>query len=188
MGAQVSLTELKLKRLFLAGLEGDKSAYGEFLMALSVLLRSYISRKVGQFARTGGDVEDIVQEVLIAIHTRRHTYETDLPVTAWIYTIARYKMIDHLRATSHGRLAVSLDDYEVSYSQEDEIDAALTIQEKLKELPDSQRIPVEMTKLRGYSAKDVAERLGITEVAARVNVHRGLKTLSRLLGRKDDTK
>ena len=86
--------EADLKALMLAGLAGDAAAHRRFLAAVAGNLRAYYRSRL----RTAPeDAEDLVQETLIAIHTKRDSYDPSYPVTAWIYAIARYRMIDHWR-------------------------------------------------------------------------------------------
>src|ERR1700754_1787971 len=77
----------------LAGLAGEAGPYRRLLDELSGLLRAYYGRR----CPPGMDAEDLVQETLIAVHTRRATYDRQQPFTAWAYAIARYKLIDALR-------------------------------------------------------------------------------------------
>ena len=81
--------EAQLRAWMLAGLAGDDSAYRQLLTALSGHLRAYFARRVGP-----AQAEDLVQETLIAMHTKRATYAPSQPLTAWIHGIARYKLID----------------------------------------------------------------------------------------------
>src|SRR5687767_9726076 len=89
--------ELRLRILLLQGLAGDARAYREFLDDLSGHLRAFLRRRLAQLP---DDVEDLVQETLLAIHTRRHTWRRDQALTPWVHAIARYKMIDLLRSRS----------------------------------------------------------------------------------------
>jgi RNA polymerase sigma-70 factor (ECF subfamily) len=86
--------ETELARLMRAAIAGDERAYTEFLRRAACLVRSFARRKVVQ---GGIDPEDIVQETLLAIHMKRHTWRDDAPVTPWLYAIARYKLIDAFR-------------------------------------------------------------------------------------------
>ena len=99
-----------LRSLLMRGLEGDGAAYHAFLRQLGAHLRAYLGRRLFGWP---DDVEDLVQECLIAMHNQRHTYQPDQPFTAWAHAIARYKMIDLLRkaleikpdhALAHGKL------------------------------------------------------------------------------------
>src|SRR3954470_22004346 len=91
--AALDQIELRLRGLMLAGLAGGATPHRSLLNELSGLLRAYYRRR----APPGVDAEDLVQETLIAVHTRRATYDPGQPFTAWAYAIARYKLIDALR-------------------------------------------------------------------------------------------
>ncbi|PCG07893.1 hypothetical protein COA17_15445 [Sphingomonas ginsenosidimutans] len=93
-------TEAALRDLMVAGLSGDAGAHAALLRALVPLLRGFYRRRV-----RGGDddIEDLVQETLMAVHTRRATWDPDRPFTAWLFAIARYKMVDQFRR--HARLS-----------------------------------------------------------------------------------
>src|SRR5580700_9037517 len=101
----VTEAELRLKPLMLRGLDGERAAYVEFLRVLGGYLRGHFARRLGGAA----DVEDLVQETLLAIHVKRHTFDRSLPFTPWAYAIARYKLLDHLRR-SGVRAHVPLED------------------------------------------------------------------------------
>lgn len=176
------LTEDDLRALLLEGLEGSSQAYRDFLRKLSQLLRGYVRRNLNRFDRSADDAEDLVQEVLLAIHNRRHTYEPDLPVTAWAYAIARYKLIDHLRATNREVQTIPLEEVDGIIDTRDQADSKIAVQQIVSTLPDTLRLPIELVKLEGYSAREVANRIGTSEATVRVNVHRGLKALARLCG------
>ena len=88
-----------LRGLMIDGLGGDAAAHASLLRQIVPLLRGFYRRRV---RGADDDVEDLVQETLIAVHTRRGTYDRDRPFTAWMFSIARYKMIDHFRRA--GRL------------------------------------------------------------------------------------
>ena len=90
-----SEAELRLHGLFMRGLDGDAVAYRAFLQKLSSHLRAFLGRRLFGWP---DEVEDLVQECLLAMHNQRHTYQSDQPLTAWVHAIARYKMIDLLRA------------------------------------------------------------------------------------------
>ncbi|TAK71253.1 MAG: RNA polymerase subunit sigma, partial [Betaproteobacteria bacterium] len=80
MEGSLSATEERLRDLMVRGLAGDSAAYHAFLKDLSAHLRAFLRRRL---ARLPDDVEDLVQETLLAVHNQRHTYATDQPLTAW---------------------------------------------------------------------------------------------------------
>ncbi len=182
MNSRRDATENDLRSLLLQGLNGSSPAYREFLLKLSQLLRAYVRRQFDRLQKSANDAEDVVQEALLAIHNRRHTYEPDLPVTAWAYAITRYKLIDHLRANNHELQAIPLEEVDSVIDTRDQVEAKIAVQSVMAELPDTLRLPIKLVKLEGYSAKEAARRTGTSEATVRVNVHRGLKALARLCG------
>lgn len=174
--------ERDLKALLVEGLAGNSTAYRAFLEKASELLRRFVSLRLARMGRSAQDSEDIVQEALIAIHTKRHTYDGETPVTAWIYGITRYKLIDNLRANSVNGDVIDLDDADICAEGGEQSEARLVIRKLLSRLPDALRRPVELVKLHGLTASEAAQTTGTSEVTVRVNVHRGLKAIQRYCG------
>ena len=177
----MSASEDRLKDLLVRGLAGDSSAYHAFLKELSAHLRAFLR---GRLSRLPDEVEDLVQETLLAVHNQRHTYDAGQPLTAWIHAIARYKLIDLLRRRA-GRDALNdpLDDeLEVFAASDTEADDARRDLAKLLErLPDRQRLPIIHMKLEGRSVVEAARITGMSEAAIKVGVHRGLKALAAMI-------
>ncbi len=169
--------EAELKRLMMAGLAGDTAAYRVLLTALGDLLRRYYRRRIA-----GHDAEDLVQEALIAIHTKRATYDVRQPFTPWLYAVARYKLMDHLRR-KRVRAAISLDDAGDLFA-EDESEAAIArrdLDRLLQSLPEATQQYIRQVKIEGLTTAEAAERAGRSEISVRVGIHRGLKTLANKL-------
>ena len=121
-----------------------------------------------------------MQEVLLAIHAKRHVYDRDIPVTAWAHAIARYRMIDFLRATGHAARNISLDEIdEPADVASGQIDLALSVRALIANLPERLRRPVELMKFKGFSARETAMMTNTSESSVKVNVHRGLRALAR---------
>ena len=174
--------EAELRALFLRGLDGENAAYQAFLQKLSAHLRAFFRRRLFGWP---DDVEDLVQECLLAMHNKRHTYQIDQPLTAWVHAIARYKLIDLLRSKSvREALHVPLDDdlSVFAESSTDASDARRDLAGLLESLPDRQRLPIEHVKLHGLSVTEAAALLGMSESAVKVGIHRGLKTLGKRAG------
>jgi len=175
---QGSDAEALLRTLFLRGLDGDAAAYHQFLQKLSAHLRAFLGKRLFGWP---DEVEDLVQECLLAMHNQRHTYQPDQPLTAWVQAIARYKMIDLLRSKSvrealHDPLE---DDLAVfAESDTDASDAKRDLAGLLETLPDRQRLPIVHVKLQGLSVAETAAVTGMSESAVKVGIHRGLKTLA----------
>lgn len=170
--------EEQLRTLLLLGLAADAVAYQRFLKQLSAHLRAFLRRRLAQ---RPDEVEDLVQETLLAIHNQRHTYRPEMPVTAWAHAIARYKLIDWLRAHRvKEALNDPLDDASELFASSDS-EAALAkrdLGQLLQTLPDRQRLPIVHVKLEGLSVVETAQLTGMSESAVKVGVHRGLKALA----------
>ncbi len=181
MDSRKQQTEERLRAAFIRGLAGEGAAYQSFLRELSGYLRAFLRKRL-----TGlpDDIEDIVQETLIAVHSRRHTYDTGQPLTAWVHAIAKYKIVDLLRArASRDCLSEPFDDECELFAAVDG-DAALAkrdVTRLLDRLPDRQRLPIVHTKLEGLSVVEAARATGMSESAVKVGVHRGMKALAMMI-------
>lgn len=167
----------------IAGQAGDAAAHGDLLAALSRYLRGYFGRRLlGRPA----DVEDLVQETLLAIHLKRDSYDPAQPFTPWAYAMARYKLLDHFRRTG-ARKTVAMEDAGVLFAVESVEDGAIRsdLSRLLNRLPERQRHLVHDVKLEGLSLKEAAEKGGYSLTAAKVNLHRALKALSRAVADED---
>ena len=175
--------EGELRQLFVRALEGDAVAYHACLRRLGAHLRAYVGRRLYGWP---DEVEDLVQECLLAMHNQRHTYQPDQPLTAWVHAIARHKIIDLLRAKA-GREALHdpLDDELAVFadSVEDAGNARRDVAGLLATLPDRHRLPIVHVKLEGRSVAETAQLTGMSESAVKVGIHRGLKALAARLQR-----
>ena len=179
MSQDLILIESQLHAQWLRAQSGESVVYTQLLTTLSQMVRGFMRKRMQNHLN---DIEDLVQETLMAVHQKRHTYDSQQPLTAWVYAIARYKWIDHLRV--HGRRAPCMEDIDDwddvlstesdSAGSESRHDLALM----LADLPEKQRLAIEHTRLQGLSIVQTATALGQSEAAVKVNVHRGLKTLS----------
>jgi RNA polymerase sigma-70 factor (ECF subfamily) len=179
----VTQLEPRLKALMVAGLDGDGAAYARLLAALGGYLRAHFRRRLGAGA---ADVEDLVQETLIAIHVKRDVYDRDQPFTPWVYGIARYKLLDHYRRLG-ARQHVPLDDAGELFAVENPEEGAVRrdVDKLLARLPARQRRLMEDVKLSGLSMEEAAARGGMSVSAAKVSVHRGMKRLESEVGDED---
>lgn len=158
---------------------GDEVAYRTLLNALSVWLRASIRRGLLRMNRGIEDTEDIVQETLLAIHLKRHTWDQSQPLEPWLRAIARHKLVDCLRRRGF-REHVNIDDFSDVLADPAETDAAAlrnwdTLLKGLS--PREQRI-VKGVSIEGQSAREVGASLNMSEGAVRVALHRILKRLA----------
>lgn len=179
--ADMKAAEQRLRTQLLQGMEGNAQAYQAFLKGLSTHLRAFLRRRLSALP---DDIEDLVQDILLAVHNQRHTYRPDQPLTAWVNAMARYKLIDLLRSRS-GRetLHDPIDDDMALFATNDHeaADARRDVNKLLQQLPDNQRLPIVHTKLEGLSVSEAAAATGMSESAIKVGVHRGMKALAALM-------
>jgi RNA polymerase sigma-70 factor (ECF subfamily) len=181
--------EVELKALMLASLDGDAASHRTLLDRLSRRLRAYYKGKLAGIGRDATDAEDLVQEAVLAIHFKRHTYDPAEPLTPWVHAIARYKLIDFLRRGRASNSDVPIDQADMIMAHDDNVDAESTYDLKrlLQRLPEKMRCSIEAVKLDGQSIAEAANRCGISESGVKVNIHRGLKTLAALIARETRT-
>lgn len=174
------MQEAELRTLLVAGLEGSAPDYRRFLERLGPQLRAYYKRKLAHGGRAATEAEDLVQETLMAIHTRRHTYDVSQPVTPWVYAIARYKLIDHLRLTRSSMSHVPVEDASELTAGDDHAatESSMDVERLLARLPGKMRQAIRSMKVEGLSAAEAAARSGMSESAVKVSVHRGLKAMA----------
>ena len=181
--------ETVLKALMIAGLEGDSAAHRTLLQRLSGLLRAFYKGRLLRVGRSAAEVEDLVQETLIAVHIHRDTYNPAELLTPWVYAIARYKLIDHLRKTRASLALAPIEDAEGVLAGDDHVatESAYDLEKLMTALPHKMRIAIQCVKLEGLSVAEAANRCRMSESAVKVNVHRGLKALAALIGREKVT-
>jgi len=170
----VLVSERELKELMVDGLDGNAAAHAALLSALVPLLRSYFRRRAHG---AGDDIEDLVQETLIAVHARRATYDRSRMFSAWLFAIARYKLIDHFRRRQRECPVEDLEELLI----EEGIEASTAewdVERLLDSLPTKQANAIRGTHVEGLSVAEAASRAGIGESDVKVSVHRGLKALA----------
>ena len=179
--SQGKRAEERLRQLLVRGLAGDAQAYRAFLQDLSGHLRAFLRKRL---TRLPDEVEDLVQESLLAIHNQRHTYDPGQPLTSWVQAIAKYKLVDLFRRRARADLLTDpLDDTDdiASSADNDAAEARRDLGKLLAKLPERQRLPIVYTKLEGLSVAEAAQRAGMSEAAVKVGVHRGLKALAEMM-------
>ena len=173
--------EAHLKDLLVRGLSGEAASYEAFLRELSAFLRAFLR---GRLMRVPDEVEDLVQETLLAVHNQRHTYDAAQPLTAWVHAIARYKLIDFLRRRA-GREAMNDplgdEDELLATSDEEAREARRDMAVLLARLPDRHRLPIQHVKIEGLTVAETSKLTGMSESAVKVGIHRGLKALAALI-------
>ncbi|KLE33594.1 hypothetical protein AAW01_01430 [Aurantiacibacter gangjinensis] len=156
-----------------AAREGNSAAYRQFLGEAAQRIRARLARKIG----ADSELEDLVQECLIALHEKRHTLDPGRPVAPWMYAIANYKLIDHWR--KRGRSPIDLDD-EADMAVAPDTMAGMDVAALLDHLPDAQAEAIRMTHIEGLTNKEAGERIGVGTSAMKLRVHRGMLRLKEI--------
>lgn len=175
--------ETGLKPLWLRAQCGDEAAYRLALQRIAARLRAYLRRRMQALP---DEVEDLVQDTLLALHLQRGTYDPSLPVSAWVLAIARHKLVDLWRR--RGRrddMHDTLDDVDDTalVAAADGHDTQRDLATLLQALPAAQRDAIVLTKLEGLSVAEASQRTGASVAAIKVQVHRGLKRLAAMAKR-----
>ncbi len=162
--------------------DGDGAAFACFLTAITPTLRAIIRRR-GE-ALPPDQHEDILQEILLAIHLKRQTWRRQTPVRPWLYAVARYKVVDAFRRR---RIATHLpiEDFEDILPEED-APAPLTARDAevmLGMIDGRSAALVRAVALDGQSAEEAGQGLGLTAATARVALHRAMKRLEQIAER-----
>jgi RNA polymerase sigma-70 factor (ECF subfamily) len=175
-----SALEQELSGLMREAQAGDAQAYRSLLTKLQVLAERYVRRAFGGRRRVdAGQCEDVVQDILLGVHTKRHTHDPVRYFLPWFYAIARYKVIDEIRRLSSARKVDSLSDEVEVKAESPDVAAAMDVRSMLRTLPFKQRRVLKMVKLEGLSVEEASGRTGYSPTDVRVSVHRALKALRR---------
>ena len=171
-----------LEELMRVALAGDQRAYAEALQETARLLRPYLSKRLNNKT----EIEDVLQEILISIHKSRHTYDGMRPYAPWVFAIAKFRLQDHLRAhyADHLRYATELTEAE-NIPVSDVTESPFTyefIKEEIYQLPGKQAMILHLLHSEGYTAKEVAAKIGMKESAVKVAAHRAYNVLRKKLG------
>ncbi|MFN5521121.1 sigma-70 family RNA polymerase sigma factor, partial [Bradyrhizobium sp.] len=158
---------------------GDDEVYHRLLKAITPVLRAASRRGLSRAGQPVDQAEDIVQDILLAVHLKRHTWDVDAPFAPWLFAIARNKLIDALRRRVGQRLAeiVDVDEHPPAAPTV----SAGEVEAQLKTLPQRQRDVLQSIAVEASSIKQTAEKFSMTEGAVRVALHRALASLTAKL-------
>jgi RNA polymerase sigma-70 factor (ECF subfamily) len=182
VGAHVREREDEWTGLMRSAISGDGAAYHRLLKAVTPVLRAAARRGLARAGQPVDQSEDIVQDILLAVHLKRHTWDAKAPFAPWLFAIARNKLIDALRRRGR-RVFVNIDDFAETLPSEP---TAATVPERevtaqLQALPARQREVLQSIAVDSASIKDTAAKFAMSEGAVRVALHRGLANLTARL-------
>jgi RNA polymerase sigma-70 factor (ECF subfamily) len=170
--------------LMRSAISGDSAAYQRLLGAIAPVLRATARRGLARAGQPVDQAEDIVQDILLAVHLKRHTWDAKAPFAPWLFAIARNKLIDALRRRGR-RVFVNIDDFAEVIPGEapEETVPAREIAAHLEGLPARQRDVLQSIAVDSASIRETAAKLSMSEGAVRVALHRGLASLTAKLRR-----
>jgi len=168
--------------LMRSAMEGDGAAYHRLLKAITPVLRAATRRGLSRAGQGVDQSEDIVQDILLAVHLKRHTWDANAPFAPWLFAIARNKLIDALRRRGR-RVFVDIDDFAETLADQPPAETASPseVAAQLQTLPARQRDVLQSIAVESASIKDTAKRFSMSEGAVRVALHRGLASLTAKL-------
>jgi len=169
------LTESDWRALMVAAQAGNAGVYRRLLTEVGAWLQRYYYRRL-----PAAMVDDAVQEVLLALHEKRHTYDPSQPFGPWLAAIARYKWIDRLRVMKAASMEELSDDMSV-LDHGEAVQSARSLEVLLDRLKPAQAEVIRLVKLQGLSIEEAAARTGQTISLVKVNIHRGLGRLTALV-------
>jgi RNA polymerase sigma-70 factor (ECF subfamily) len=178
--------ESRWRALMASAQDGDHTAYGELLSDLFPVLRRFVLRRWPN----AHDTEDVVQEILVSIHTVRQTYDRRRPFTPWLMTIAARRVADAARSRyARGANETTVDVLPETFlgdgakSQQEASDDREAIRRAMALLPDGQRRAIELIKIQGLSLEEAAQITGKSVGALKVGIHRAIKAMRQALER-----
>jgi RNA polymerase sigma-70 factor, ECF subfamily len=182
VGACVPEREDEWTGLMRSAIAGDSAAYHRLLKAITPVLRAAARRGLARAGQPVDQSEDIVQDILLAVHLKRHTWDANAPFAPWLFAIARNKLIDALRRRGR-RIFVNIDDFAETLADQlaAETAPASEVAAQLNALPARQREVLQSIAVESASIKDTAAKFAMSEGAVRVALHRGLASLTAKL-------
>lgn len=184
-GLSHSADETELSLLMRKAQNGDSASYIILLQKVQVMVKLFIDNS---FTRLGlksyGGQDDVVQEVLLAIHHKRSAFDESQFFLPWMYAIARYKIIDYFRRNRknvYSSISLSTEDELMAFdiSVVTEFGAHFDVEKLFNLLPEKQREILTMVKLQGFSIEDVENKTGYSSSDIKVSIHRALKFLQQ---------
>jgi RNA polymerase sigma-70 factor (ECF subfamily) len=157
---------------------GCSVAYVRLLTEVSSSFRQFSATDLRRFRLQPQDVEDVLQEILLAIHLKRHTWRSDRPFMPWLRAITRHKLVDFVRRRSRRNELPIADFPDIGVVQPVEPGISLPLGRLLGDLPRRQRQVMEELALTGASVADTASKLNMSRGAVYVAFHRALATLT----------
>ncbi|MBS0503003.1 MAG: sigma-70 family RNA polymerase sigma factor [Proteobacteria bacterium] len=167
-------------RLMVAAQQGNAGAYRRLLDELRKWLCRFYARRLPPAM-----VDDAVQDTLIAIHEKRHTYDSERPFKPWLAAVARYKWIDRLRSMGRATMEELPDDIAIE-DHESSVTSSVILTQLMTKLKPAQAEAIRLVKIEGFSVEEASARTGQSGSLIKVNIHRGLARLATIVQKQPD--
>jgi RNA polymerase sigma-70 factor, ECF subfamily len=159
---------------------GEAAVYERMLKELASALRRSLAPRLVRVGFGAHETEDLVQEILIGLHNKRHTWDPARPFLPWLHTVSRYKLIDfmrHRRRDTRRRVDLPLDDWLEMVDPQEANRSTWEVDRHLAVLPVGQRKVVRAIAVEGASVRSIAQELATSEGVVRMTLHRAISRL-----------
>lgn len=180
------LLDDELRDLLERAMGGDARSYEAFLRKVGDMIRAYLMKSVKPSRTRPEQVEDLVQDVLLAVHNKQDTYRKGLPIRPWLYAIARYRLIDSYRASGREPLVHFAEESsfdEIADDRESDFGTSrMDVETLMADLPEKQKQVLMLAKIEEVPLVEIAERMGMSLSAVKVSIHRAMCALRTSYG------
>ncbi len=170
------------QKLMAEAQDGNQSSYRQLLTEIAPFIKRILVKSLSR----PDQADDIVQEVLLSVHKAMNTYDPERAFMPWLMAIVSYRRSDYLRTHYSQRENLSAPLEDIDLENDVTIDRHegeyRDIEKAISSLPDRQREVLDLVKFKGYTAREAAEKTGMSVSAVKVSVHRSLQKLKEKLG------
>ncbi|MBK9322997.1 MAG: sigma-70 family RNA polymerase sigma factor [Bdellovibrionaceae bacterium] len=171
--------ETVFKQHMINAQKGDATAYNELLSNLYLFLNNYLRKRIFEQR----NIEDVIQEILVAVHKSLHTYDSEKSFMSWLMAITEYKVIDYIRALRKQTKPSDLNSIPNFFAgMHSDSDLRIDIDKALNRLNHKEKTILNLLKVDGQSVSEVAKQLHLTEGNVKVIAHRAYTNLKIYLG------
>lgn len=176
---RLSDNETVFKQLMNKAQSGDRVSYAELLQGLNSFLKNYLRKRIFE----QNEVDEVVQEILMAVHKSLHTYDIEKSFMGWFLAIAEYKIVDYIRSLKKRSNFVDLNTiaHFIAVSNSDS-DMKIDIERAINKLSAREKNVLTLIKVDGQSINEVAKQLNLTEANVKVIAHRAYLNIKIFLG------
>lgn len=172
-----------LRKLMKDAQDGNSASYQELLQQITIILKKYLATRI----ISEPDREDIMQDILIAIHNSRHTYLVSKPFYPWMYAIAKNVLVKFYKKFQRvSEISIDIEMEEIPNPEKIKIDEKYSDQVKamlsiIQTLPSRQKQILIMLKFDKISIREIANKLNLSEGNVKVVAHRAYETIRKRL-------